>query len=444
MTTTMTDLILSDDSRPGHNRVVSHMLLKSKELDAAPMAQHSVYYVHPPGTRSSPASFRSHFLMVVPHISSCCMLIWIGFELLPYIQSTFFDATHDEQSVWPCSQFRSSSSSSNYDAASTWYNPMTWFRPFALFLWMNTACGLVQVLQDDIRKNWRRFDLTTPSGQQNWSRSYGRVLPPLNGNPLVAQQMKDTTLRFVLLFNFLFFSMSYGDFNLKIGTLLIGILFVHFYQRGMAPLNTAVDPAGQPMDNAWVVGMKNTWSKYAVGYSLAAPLLMVTHKVANSIGLGNIWNAMLAVGVGTMIGMMLDILPRIMNGRPLLTYTKTMQGCISIALGGYLWKRHTLSWQEVSCFVVLHCVAGIACMPYAIRVENQTRNVVNGVRVFIFDVLLWFFGMALIFALALVLSSKGWQWGFDDIQGTTMTTAMFVVAWYTLYYFLPKLLPNVV
>ena len=145
-----------------------------------------------------------------------------------------------------------------------------------------------------------------------------------------------------------------------------------------------------------------------------------------------------------MIGMMLDILPRIMNGRPLLTYTKTMQGCISIALGGYLWKRHTLSWQEVSCFVVLHCVAGIACMPYAIRVENQTRNVVNGVRVFIFDVLLWFFGMALIFALALVLSSKGWQWGFDDIPGTTMTTAMFVVAWYTLYYFLPKLLSNVV
>jgi hypothetical protein len=262
-------------------------------------------------------------------------------------------------------------------------------------------------------------------------------------------------IRFVLCFNFLFFSMSYGDFNLKMGTLLIGGLFVHHYNYGMAPLaRTQVNE--QAVDQAGLDRMKRRWSIYSAGYSLAAPLLMVVHKIVLSIGIGNIWNSMLAAGTGAVTGMVLDILPRSMNiprhGGALLTYTRTIHFCISLSMGGYLkfhvWKGQptdsSLSWRESCFFVALHCVAGISSMPAAIEVERRICRSAQVLFVYLRNTAVFALGMLLIFALALGLSSKGWQWGFDDVKGTTMTTSIFVIVWYTLYNFLPKLLPDVV
>jgi hypothetical protein len=85
---TQPDLIISGVDRPGINRVVSHQFLQNDPMlrgVTSPIEEHPVLHVHPPATRSRPASFASHFRLVIPWYSIMCAGTWALFTILPFV-----------------------------------------------------------------------------------------------------------------------------------------------------------------------------------------------------------------------------------------------------------------------------------------------------------------------------------------------------------------------
>ena len=85
---TQPDLIISGMNRPGVNRVVSHQFLQNDPMlrgVTSPIEEHPVLHVHPPATRSRPASFATHFRLVIPWYSLMCAGTWGLFIVLPFV-----------------------------------------------------------------------------------------------------------------------------------------------------------------------------------------------------------------------------------------------------------------------------------------------------------------------------------------------------------------------
>lgn len=87
---TQPDLIFSSMNRPGLNRVISHQFLQKDPMIegvTSPIEEHPVLYVHPPATRSRPASLTSHFRLIIPWYPLMCFGTWGLFIVLSYFPS---------------------------------------------------------------------------------------------------------------------------------------------------------------------------------------------------------------------------------------------------------------------------------------------------------------------------------------------------------------------
>ena len=85
---TQPDLIVSGVDRPGINRVISHQFLQNDPMlhgATSPIEEHPVLHVHPPATRSRPASLATHFRLAIPWYFFMCAGTWGLFLILPLV-----------------------------------------------------------------------------------------------------------------------------------------------------------------------------------------------------------------------------------------------------------------------------------------------------------------------------------------------------------------------
>ena len=423
---------LPDDSKPGYNRVVSHAFLKNGKI--APMAQHPVYHVHPPGTRSSPASFRAHFMMVAPIVPMSCLFIWIYYELIEHTLSThhYLNTTTPSNTIaqWECSNYLLQ----KHDAMR--WMPHTWFRPFFNFLWMNTACGLVQLLQDDVRKKWRSW---LPSNPTPWVRAYGLAPSALAGNELVLSELKRKTIRTVFVINVLFFAMSYGDFHFKMGALLIGCMsYLFYYKHTIVPLSKKYKhgATGAELTDDERLAMQRTWLLKYLKYCGAMPIMLMLHAAINYIGFLNVYHTGLTAVVGCTVRFVLICVERVIDGgNRRQSAWQIIHWMPPVVFLVFFWLFQPISLQEIIAGVLIFVVTHLCITPNLyLQVERLVRNQIDNQYTFIRDrFFLFLLPSLLVFILVLYLSTTFTSWLLGDTNGMSATLALLVVVWYCFY-----------
>ena len=449
----LSDIILSDNTKPGRNRVVSHNFLKTKGIgDDHPMESHAVYYVHPPGTRSKPASVRSHFMMVVPKISAMCMIVWIFFECIPYIQlslATFsFNMLHGGSSTNVCNIYLQQ----KYDPMK--WIPTTWFRPFFSFLWTNTAFALVQLLQDDIKKKFKRW-YNNNNGHP--IDMYG--LPPtdddLNDNQQMLQkQIKKPIYNIIILVNLMFFAMSYGDFHLLTGTIIIGVVGKYYEMQIQKCVQTYYETTNQdnnpPLPNNQLNMNINQHRRRIhiriLQWTSILPCLFTLYRIVMLIGISNIYHIVLSIICGVVVGILIGILYHHLfaqhgNAR---FYQITIQCVISLII--VLCMHQTTNLRYYSLIVYILCLfnfAGIVGVHIGQNVEAYIIRQLRHAWAVVFEWVVYLLILMLIYFITLFLGTTSWNGLFGDVHGITLSLSIFTIVYYCFEYFIKQSLPNI-
>jgi hypothetical protein len=476
------------------------------------MTQHPVYNVHPPATRSKPASFKSHFLMVAPIVPLSGLLIWLGFEILPFIFSTLnlnlvtktivnettriINETKNEtipnsrfrygggftqyteytvnktinttnttmvdtliqnstlKSAWNASAWNTSASpqwecnqflSTKYDNIQLM--PNTWFRPLYAFLWMNTACGLIQVFQDDIKKKWKGW---IKSDANNWEKSYGTTAATndLSTNPLILKKLKKQTMPTIFIFNVIFFSISYQNFNLKIGTFLISVLFMYYYQYVILPLVKKMkDPNGAELDDNEKYRLKNEWFLKFIFYCLLIPLSLLCWTLIQFFGVYNIYNCMLCVVSGCIISTLILFvfywLGFVNNISPWGYIGLVLIGLVLGAVSFSIIPSSKMNTKTFLTGCILYVVAGCVCTFFRIHniIDNNIRNFFRIVRDYFFFALLFLVPITISLAVATFITDNYSYSGVTDFKGFVVVTVLMTIVWHlNLLHYIDKLL----
>ena len=522
VTSMMSDLILSDDSKPGNNRVLSHNFLKTKGIgDDHPMENHPVYFVHPPGTRSKPASFRSHFLTVVPNIALICMSVWMFYESMPYINnlssrymnnaavnSTAVNnaavnstVVNNTAAVNNTAMYTNNTAVNNtavnstavnstavnntavyntaavnntamYNTAVThqcavyliqkydhirWMGPSTWFRPFLSFLWTNTAFALVQLLQDDASKKWKRWYNGGNTGM------YGTqsAAVPLTDLQVMQKIVNSHVFNMVAMINVLFFAMAHGDFHLKTGTILLG--FVALYYNHLIPKIITKHynpPAGRPNPQLSIVANQHVSNMRfnAAMYTLILPCVLILYRIVLLIGVGNIYHFTLSLCIGVPFGMFVNYLNIFFNNvpRPIgwinvdilnyYFYTIIFYLIVSLIACHYITKWNPeIQIQKVIFYIIFvfnlasfgvgNIVFGHANIqrPVNIILQDIATNVSAGLRnVLILTIVYW---------TLLVITTNSWNTMFGDVSGFNMSIVACVSIFFVFQYLIKNNLP---